>query len=68
MSETSTFLFAMPSFAEGAGRILDFGDTLSEFNLSLTPEQADRIAFEMDWRAISQDLRTAMMQVARERM
>ena len=51
------FLFANPSFAEGAARIFDLGNTLNEYNRSLTPEQADFIALAMDYQAIGQDLR-----------
>ena len=59
MSGQSDFLFAQPSFWEGAGRILDFGDFLTEYNRSLTPEMADRIATNMDWQAVYGDLWTA---------
>lgn len=56
MGEMSTFLFARPSFSEGAGRVLDFGNTLSEYNVSATGEQADLIALWMDWEAIASDM------------
>jgi len=59
MSGQSDFLFAQPSFWEGAGRILDFGGFLTEYNRSLTPEQADMIATAKDWRAVYDDLWTA---------
>lgn len=50
------FLFAKPSFAEGMARIMDLGNTLNEYNRSLTPEQADFIALAMDYQALGQDL------------
>lgn len=56
MSDFSTFLFARPSVIEGAGRILDFGNTLNEYNKSMTPEQADRIAIACDWRQVGLDI------------
>ena len=56
----SDFLFARPSFWEGLGRIIDMGDTLTEFNSSLSEAQADRIALEQDWFAVGKDLRQAM--------
>jgi hypothetical protein len=56
MSGQSDFLFAEPSAVEGAARIFDFGNSLTEYNYSLTPEQADRIAIAMDWRAVGHDL------------
>ena len=52
----SLFLCARPSFIEGVSRILDFGNTLSEYNRSLTPEQADHLALCADWRLIGMDL------------
>jgi len=59
----STFLFARPSFVEGMARLLDFGGSLSEFNSSLTPEQADCLALRMDWRLIGQDFQEAVSRV-----
>jgi hypothetical protein len=53
----STYLFATPSFWEGVGRLADFGDTLTEYNDSPTPEAADAIAMYLDWFAIGDDLR-----------
>lgn len=57
MGEYSSFLFARPSFAEGVGRTLDFGNTLTEYNRSLSNEQADLIAAWMDWSAIGCDIK-----------
>lgn len=59
MSE-STYLFAIPTWAEGAGRLVDFGDTLNEYNYSITPDMADAIAIAMDWRAVGVDVMTAV--------
>jgi hypothetical protein len=56
MGRYSNFLYADPSFTEGMARILDFGDTLTEYNRSLSPEQADAIALNSDWRAVIEDL------------
>lgn len=57
MSKLSSFLFARPSFWEGAARILDFGNTLTEYNQSLAPEQADYFALSADWKAVGRDIR-----------
>lgn len=57
MGDYSSFLFARPSLAEGFARTLDFGDTLTEYNRSLTNEQADLIAAWMDWNAIGRDVK-----------
>ncbi len=62
MGDFSTFLFARPSMAEGIGRILDFGDTLTEYNRSLTPQQADRIAIGCDWHRIGLDISEVIRQ------
>lgn len=55
----TTFLFARPSFVEGAARILDFGDTLTEYNRSPSPEAADANALAADWNAVIGDLTRA---------
>ncbi len=53
-------LFAQPSFWAGFGQILDFGNTMFEYNQSLSPEQADSLAIRGDWRAIGDDFRSAL--------
>ena len=60
----SDYLYAQPSFLEGMARIVDFGNTLSEFNESLTPVQANNIALTTDWQAVFADVRLAMSRVA----
>ena len=67
MNDLSMLLFARPSFVEGASRVLDFGNTLSEYNNSLTPEQADAHALSSDWRAVGEDIKQATRQFAQER-
>ena len=54
MSDT-LFLGARPSFVEGVSRILDLGNTLNEYNQSVTPAQADYLALRSDWRMIGMD-------------
>ena len=56
MGEFHPFLYARPSFSEGAARLLDFGNTLCEYNSALTPEMADDLAIENDWATVGQDL------------
>lgn len=58
-SKYSSILFASPSFAEGAARILDFGDTLTEYNRSPSSEEADANALRADWSAVIDDLALA---------
>lgn len=55
MNDYSTFLFARPSFLEGLARAIDLGGELQEYNSTLTPEQADRLARENDVRAVNAD-------------
>lgn len=67
MNELSTFLFARPTFREGWGRLLDFGNTLSEYNRSATPQEADRIAITADCEVVASELLEAI-EVARGRL
>ena len=60
------FLYAKPSFCEGAARILDFGNTLNVYNTSPTGEIADEIAIGMDWAVVGKDIKNAMGVFVRE--
>lgn len=62
MTDFSTYLFATPSFSEGAGRLVDFGDTLTEYNVSISPQQADAIAMLMDFGAVGEDIKVAIVE------
>ena len=66
MSRPSTFLFAEPTFLSGVARIFDFAGSLNEYNHSLTPEQANRIALRNDWEAVGDALRTAVDEYRRD--
>lgn len=66
MNTTSKYtglLYNQPSFAEGMARILDFGDTLTEYNRSQDP---DTIALTADWNAIAEDLARAIRTVSQD--
>jgi hypothetical protein len=56
VSDFSIVLFARPSLAEGVGRILDFRNSLNEYNRCLTPWQADRVAIYCDWHRVGLDI------------
>ncbi|HRV71642.1 MAG TPA: hypothetical protein P5541_06360 [Thermovirgaceae bacterium] len=56
-------LFAMPGFFGGMASALDMGNTLTIFNESCTPEEADAMAIRSDWKIVGQDLRSAMQVV-----
>ena len=60
----SDFLFAIPTFISGMGSVLDLGGTMTIFNESSNPEEADILALANDWSMVGQDLRYAMMQFA----
>ncbi|MEA5581723.1 hypothetical protein VB620_10280 [Nodularia harveyana UHCC-0300] len=60
MNLFSSYLYARPSWSEGVARIVDFGNTLQEYNTSLTTEQADYLALLSDWLTVGNDLRIAM--------
>ena len=62
MNSFSQLLFARPSFFEGAGRVLDWGDSLTAFNQSPSSDEADRIATASDWHAVGADLAVAISQ------
>ena len=59
MTPRTDFLFARPSIVEGIARILDFGNTLNEYNYSRSDEEADEKACRLDWVMVGSDLRRA---------
>ena len=60
MAPRSDFLYATPSFLEGMARILEFGNTLNEYNSSQSEEEADEVAIYMDWLMVGGDLKSAL--------
>ena len=60
MGTRSDYLYAEPSFLEGLSRILDFGNTLNQYNESPSGETADAVALGMDWAVVGNDLNNAM--------
>lgn len=59
-NDISDFLVARPSFWEGISRIVDFGNTLQEYNVSSSGDVADAVALRNDWRMVGRALRDAM--------
>ncbi len=53
------FLFASPSFLEGAARTIDIFGNFDTYNRSESPEEADFRAISNDWLVICQDFREA---------
>lgn len=60
ISPYTSFLFAPPSFWGGFGQVLDMGATRFRFNTSEDGDQADYFALLSDWKAVGDDLRSAM--------
>ena len=60
MGTRSDFLYAEPSFLEGLARILDFGNTLKQYNESPSSEMADAVALGTDWAVVGNELNNAM--------
>jgi len=60
MNHLSTFLYARPSFLEGVARLIDWGNTLQEYNTVSNPKVADYLALSADWRVVGHDLESAM--------
>lgn len=65
-SDVTDYLFARSSFLVGLASILDFGDTLTEYNRMPTPEQADAVATRADWKTVGDYLRHALADYERE--
>ena len=61
------FLFARPSFLAGTAALFDFGNALFEYNVSLTPQQANYLATKADWRAVGDDLRFAITEIGADK-
>ncbi len=57
---TTDFLFAKPSFFGGMAASLDIGATMSAYNESKSPEEADAKALAADWGVVGQDIGEAL--------
>jgi hypothetical protein len=58
--DDSGFLFATPSFWQGAASVLDLGATLVEFNRFSTVEEADLRGIASDWAITGKDIKAAI--------
>jgi hypothetical protein len=56
----SDFLFAQPSFASGAARVVDLWGQLDAYNDSESGMEADAKAIAADWIVVGDDLVAAM--------
>lgn len=55
----ATFLFKVPSWADGAATVFDLRGEYTRYAYSPTGAEADRRALEQDWFAVADDLRAA---------
>lgn len=53
---STDFLFSMPSFLTGAGRVFDLAGQMTRYNTSATPEAADIDALTRDLACVGNDL------------
>jgi hypothetical protein len=60
----SDFLVAAPSFASGAGRLLDWYGLYDIYNVSHNGREADAKAMFADWRIVGQELFDATVEFA----
>ena len=58
----SDFLVAAPSFASGAGRLLDWYGLYDLYNVSRNGQEADAKAMFSDWRIVGEDINNAMVE------
>ncbi|TFH06572.1 MAG: hypothetical protein E4H08_10805 [Candidatus Atribacteria bacterium] len=65
MGRYTDILFARPSLIEGAARLVDFSGTLSTYNQSESPQEADYKALWADWCQVGAELGEEMNQYAR---
>ena len=56
----TSFLFNMPSFLLGFASVIDIGGTLHQYNVSISPNEADTMALSSDVIAIGKDMREAI--------
>ena len=61
-----SYLFARPSFLLGMASILDFGNTLTEYNYANDGDQADYLALRSDWYAVGADVKMALQALRKE--
>jgi hypothetical protein len=59
------FLFATPGFWGDMGRVVDLGSTMTVYNTSASPADADREALCNDWVAVGYEIRNAAAQMNR---
>ena len=59
-------LFALPSFFKGIGSVIDLRGSFHIYHYNKSDEEADVESLRADWRAVGNDLRSAMDVADRE--
>ena len=59
---SSDFLFSQPTALTGATRLVDLGAQFDGYNISVTPQEADRRALAVDWLLVGGALYEALKQ------
>ena len=62
----SDFLMRVPTFTDGAARIIDLFGDFDNYNMSSTPQEADTKAFHYDIEALREDARLAFERLQSE--
>ena len=60
MNIFSELLFARPSFIGGLAKVLDLGNTLTDYNFFSDGVESDARAIAADWKAVGMDIQTAL--------
>jgi hypothetical protein len=60
------YLYAHPGFLEGCARAVDLSGSLTAFNESFSPEEADFLALTADWQSVGLDVGNAINQFEAE--
>lgn len=69
MGTTRTdFLFATPTFIEGAATVFSIAGLRHAYNRSETPEQADYLAVSSDWAVIGEDIDKSTKSATKKRV
>jgi len=55
-AKITSFLYARPSFLEGVGRVVDFGNALQKYNTSSSSARADERSIRSDWASVGSDM------------
>lgn len=64
--DDTLFLTACPNFLLGLATAFDIGGTLVEYNVSISPQEADFRAIASDWAIVGQDIFAAINDFVKE--